>query len=153
VFESYIRKGLLKHQRINWKQIEAQIHMAHRDVKTAEVVTAADPSWSLTMIYQALLRAGRALLMAHGVLPADGGQHKTVVDLVGQILGKEFSVPVSAFEKMRKKRNLFFYDSVESSTETEVKNAFRIARKIIRKIEEILKEENPQLRLNWEPKK
>lgn len=77
--------------------------MAYSDMRTAEVVAATDPSWCLTMIYQALLRAGRALLLAHGVLPADGGQHKTVVELVGQILGEEFSVPVSAFERMRKR--------------------------------------------------
>jgi len=35
--------------------------------------------------YQSMLRAGRALLLADGVLPADGRQHKTVVELLKAI--------------------------------------------------------------------
>ncbi len=150
MFEPYIKKGFLKRQRTNWKQIEDQIRLAEKDLKTADSVLSIDASWSSTMVYQALLRAGRALLMARGVLPADGRQHKTVVEVVGKILGKEFADSVDIFEKMRKKRNLFFYESVESSTTTEAKNAFKIARTIIRRIKEVLQEENPQFRLKFD---
>jgi uncharacterized protein (UPF0332 family) len=148
MFESYIKKGLVKKQRPNWKQIQDQIRLAKKDLKTAEPVLRIDASWSATMVYQALLRAGRALLMSRGVLPADGGQHKTVVELTGKILGREFSDSINAFEKMRKKRNQFFYESVQSTTRTEAKNAFKITKVIIGKIEEILQDENPQLKFN-----
>jgi len=63
MFESYIKKGLVKKQRPNWKQIQDQIRLAEKDLKTAEPVLRIDASWSATMVYQALLRAGRALLM------------------------------------------------------------------------------------------
>jgi hypothetical protein len=71
-----------------------------------------------------------------------------VVELTGKILGREFSDSINAFEKMRKKRNQFFYESVQSTTRTEAKNAFKIAKVIIGKIEEILQDENPQLKFN-----
>jgi uncharacterized protein (UPF0332 family) len=124
--------------------------MAMRDLKTAEHVLKIDASWSMTMIYQALLRAGRALLMAHGVLPADGGQHKTVVEIVGKIIGEDYSDAIYAFDKMRKKRNLFFYESVQASTETDARNAYKTSKKIINRIKEILREMNPQLRLEFD---
>lgn len=148
MFEMHLKKGLLKKQRPNWKQIEGQIHLAEKDLKTAEQVLSIDASWSSTIIYQALLRAGRALRMTRGVLPSDGAQHKTVVEVVGKILGKEFTEFIDAFEKMRKKRNLFFYESVESSTTTEAKNAVKTARTIIRRIKEILQEEKPRPKLD-----
>ncbi|GEM_PF-6117106 len=34
LFESYMKKGLLKHQRVNFKQIEKQIVRAKKDLKT-----------------------------------------------------------------------------------------------------------------------
>ena len=150
MFESYLKKGLLKKQRPNWKQIEGQIRLAEKDLKTAEPVLRIDASWSATMIYQALLRAGRALLMSNGVLPADGRQHKTVVDLTGKILGREFSDSINAFEKMRKKRNQFFYESIQSTTRTEVRNAFKVSKVILQRIKEALQDENPQLKLKIE---
>ena len=119
-------------------------------LETAEQVLKIDPSWSMTMIYQALLRAGRALLMANGVLPADGGQHRTVVELVGMIIGEDYSDAIYAFDRMRKKRNLFFYESVQASTETDARNASKTAKKIITRIEGILKEMNPQLGLEFD---
>ncbi len=41
---------------------------------TAEHVSDKDPQWAATIAYHSMLRAGRALLFANGVLPADGRQ-------------------------------------------------------------------------------
>ncbi len=37
-----------------------------------------------------MLKAGRALLLLEGYVPDDGAQHKTVVDVVSAVLGKEY---------------------------------------------------------------
>ena len=91
-FDKYIKRGLLKEQRVDFRQIARQIARAERDLVTVELVMEKDPEWAATMAYQAMLRSGRALLFAHGYLPADGRQHKTVVELTAHLLGEEYRI-------------------------------------------------------------
>ena len=79
-FESYLKIGLLKHQKANFKQIEKQIERARKDLETAEDILQKDPEWGATIAYHAMLRAGRAYIFSKNYLPADGAQHKTVVE-------------------------------------------------------------------------
>jgi uncharacterized protein (UPF0332 family) len=95
-----------------------------------------------------MLRAGRALLFAHGYLPADGQQHKTVVEITGKLLGEENVVTVLQFEKLRKKRNVFFYDSVDTANITEARKATETAKKLIEAVKEKLIALNSQYRLH-----
>ena len=134
-FEAYLKKGLLKTQHVNFKQIEKQIIRAEKDIRTA------------TITYHAMLRVGRALLFSKGYLPSDGGQHKTVVELTHELLGKDYSLLVGKFEKMRRRRNVFFYESDPFGTETEAENALETASELIRIIEGLIQKQNPQLRL------
>lgn len=144
-FEAYLKKGLLKGERINFRQIEKQIIRAKKDLKTAQKVLPDDPEWGATIAYHAMLRAGRALLFSKGFLPADGGQHRTVVELVHELLGKDYSLLVQKFEKMRRRRNVFFYESDPFGTLTEAENALKTASELIHVIEEMIRNENPQL--------
>ena len=147
-FDAYLKKGLLKQQPVNFKQIGNQIVRTEKDLKTAAKVLTDDPEWSATIAYHAMLRAGRALLSSKGYLPADGAQHKTVVELTHELLGKDYSLLVNKFEKMRRRRNVFFYESDPFGTSTEAENALKTASELIRIIEELIRKENPQLRLD-----
>lgn len=102
-FDAYLKKGLLKQQRVNFDQIEKQIIRAKKDLRTAQRVLDDDPEWGATIAYHAMLRAGRSLLFSKGYLPADGGQHKTVVELTHELLGKDYTILVEKFEKMRRR--------------------------------------------------
>ena len=62
--DAYLKKGLLKRQNVNFKQVEKQIIRAKKDLETAQLVLAPDPEWGATIAYQAMLRAGRALLFS-----------------------------------------------------------------------------------------
>lgn len=150
MFELYLKKGLLKQQRVNFKQIEKQIVRARKDLETAQSVLAKDPEWAATIAYHAMLRSGRALLFSKGYLPADGGQHKTVVELTQRLLGKEYSTLVARFEKMRRKRNIFFYESDPFGTMTEAENALKAAAQLVQVIQETIRQENPQLHFGFE---
>jgi hypothetical protein len=90
-------------------------------------------------------QGGRALLFSFGYLPADGQQHKTVVEITGLILGKEYETVVLLFEKFRRKRNLFFYDSVDTANVTEAKKSAETAQKLIEAIQIQIKIQNPQI--------
>jgi uncharacterized protein (UPF0332 family) len=143
-FKAYIAKGLLKTQAPNFAQINRQLQRAARDLETAKHLLVEDPQWAATIAYQSMLRAGRALLFAHGLLPADGRQHKTVVELTGDLLGADYKALVQQFERLRRKRNVFFYDSEESITDTETQTALETARKLLTAIEEKIAHADPQ---------
>lgn len=148
-FESYLKKGFLKRQRVNFKQIEKQIVRAGKDLATAQSVLTQDPEWAATIAYHAMLRAGRALLFSEGYLPADGGQHRTVVELTHALLGKDYSELVERFERMRRKRNLFFYESDPFGTRAEAENALKAASQLLRVIQETIRKRNPQLHFGF----
>lgn len=149
-FESYLKKGRLKQQRVNLRQIEKQLSRATKDLETARLLLAKDPEWAATIAYHAMLRAGRSLLFSKGYLPADGAQHRTVVELTHHLLGKHYVDLVERFERMRRKRNLFFYESDPFGTRTEAENALKAAAGLVRAIQETLRKENPQLHFHLE---
>ena len=148
-FESYLKKGLLKHQKANFRQIEKQVARAKKDLETARDVLQKDPEWGATIAYHAMLRAGRAYVFSKGYLPADGAQHKTVVELTGKLLGKEYSLLVEKFEKMRRRRNIFFYESDPFGTMTQAENAVKAASELVHVIEKTIQKENPQLHFGF----
>ena len=149
-FEVYLKKGFVKLQRVNFKQIEKQIVRAIKDLDTARIVLDKDSEWAATIAYQAMLRAGRALLFSKGYLPADGGQHRTVVELTHKLLGKDYSVLIGKFERMRRRRNIFFYESDPFGTMTEAESALKTAAQLVSAIEAMIHKENPQLRLGFD---
>jgi len=87
----------------------------------------------------------KALLFSHGYLPADGRQHKTVVEITGMILGNEYSLIIKQFDKLRKKRNHFFYDSEDTGNIAEAKKSAETASKLILAIQQEVTRRNPQI--------
>jgi len=144
LFETHLRRGKVKKQTPNFCQIRQHLVRARRDLKTYEVVVSEDQEWAATIVYQAMLRAGRALVFAHGYLPADGAQHRTVVELTGALLGSDFSGLVGQFERLRRKRNMFFYDAGEAFSQSEASRSLNIAKKLIGAIECKVAELDPQ---------
>lgn len=58
-----------------------------------------------------MLKAGRALLLFHGLRPAEGGQHKTVVDVTTALIGAQYRHLTDHFETMRRKRHEVTYEA------------------------------------------
>ncbi len=133
-FQPYLGKGLLKHIKPDFDQIDQQMHRAEKDLHTVRRILDEDPSWASTMAYQSMLRAGRSLLFAHGFLPADGQQHKTVVELTGKLLGPESAALVGYFERLRRKRNEFFYEAEESQDADDARRAVKAAHDLVAEI-------------------
>lgn len=143
-FENYLKNGLVKRQNPNFAQIKKQIQRAEKDLKTFNLVVGSDPEWAATIAYQAMLRAGRALMFSYGFLPIDGQQHKTVVEVTGKILGSRFGLMVKQFDRLRRKRNIFLYDSDNVGNITEAKIALQTAQKLLDEIENKIESINPQ---------
>jgi uncharacterized protein (UPF0332 family) len=147
--QQYLHRGLLKEQPPDFRQIERQILRAEKDLHTLGLVIKEDPVWASTIAYQAMLRAGRALLFSEGVLPSDGRQHKTVIEVTGKFLGGEYKVLVQQFERLRRKRNVFFYDSEESVSATEAVKTIQTAKTLLTTIKQHIRAKSPQTSFNF----
>ncbi len=143
-WEKYLKKGLVKEQRPNFEQIEQQIIRAGKDLKTFRLVLDSDPEWACTIAYQAMLRMGRALMFSYGYLPADGQQHRTVVEVTGELLGEKFDLLVQYFDRMRRNRNVFFYDSLDTNNEAQAKKALETAGELLKVVKDKIQKNNPQ---------
>ena len=140
----YLKKGLVKEQRPNFDQIEQQIIRAEKDLKTFGLVLSPDPEWACTIAYQAMLRMGRALMFSYGYLSADGQQHRTVVEITGKLLGEKFDLLVQYFDRMRRNRNVFFYDSLDTNNEAQANKAYETASELLAVVKDTIRKNNTQ---------
>lgn len=95
-----------------------------------------------------MLRSGRALMFLKGWRPADGRQHKTVVDVAGVFLGKGCEDLVFKFEQMRRKRNQFTYEPDLPLGLKEAREALRTAETFVQEMLKQARKEFPQLELD-----
>jgi uncharacterized protein (UPF0332 family) len=147
--KEYLKKNLLKSQKPNFKAIESLIARAYKEIKAAQANIRIDEGVAFTVAYTAMLHAGRALMLSKGYRPADGYQHKTVVEFATVALGEKYKTLVQHFDKMRKKRNIFTYEVNISISKTEVKNAIKSATSFIKTIREAIEKENPQYKFKF----
>ena len=146
-FEKFLRDKLLKRQRPDFKQISHQLQRSLKDLKTAEANLEIDLTWSYTIAYHSMIRAGRALIFSKGYLPTAKNSHKTIVELTKLMLGEEHNSLTSRFNRMRRRRHDFIYDSKNHVTSHEAKSSLEAAKKLIQKIVAMVKKENPQKEL------
>jgi uncharacterized protein (UPF0332 family) len=110
---------------------------------TAEAVVLIDLTWSFAIAYHAMIRAGRALMFSRGYLPTAKNSHKTIMEFARFILGDECRDLMLRFNRMRRKRHDFIYDSQNYTTAAEARSAIKTAREFIDKIKGLIAEEKP----------
>lgn len=145
----YLAKGLVKRQKTVLKEVAKILKRARIDLKTAKVNLSIDEGTAYSVAYLAMLRAGRALMLLKGFRPDDGYQHKTVVEYAAYYLGDKFRAIVTHFDRMRRKRNVFMYDIEISISGSEATSALETAVEFVGLIEEKIKEEQPQIQLEF----
>jgi hypothetical protein len=86
-------------------------------------------------------------MYSKGYLPTTKRSHKTIVEITKLILSHEYDTLVSRFNRLRRKRHDFIYDSKNHITYSEAKSSLDTARKLIGKIADLVKQENPEKNL------
>jgi uncharacterized protein (UPF0332 family) len=152
-YEEFLEKslsdGLLKRQKSDLRAVEKLILRAGKDLKAAKANLDIDEGIAYTVAYLAMLHAARAFLLLKGFRPADGYQHKTVVEFMSHFLGKEFETIVEHFDRMRRKRNIFTYEIDISISKSEASNALDRATTFVNLVKRIIQKENPQMEFNF----
>jgi uncharacterized protein (UPF0332 family) len=139
-----LAKGLLKSQKSDLGAVETLLLRAQKDLRTAKANLDIDEGIAYTVAYLAMLHAGRAFILLKGFRPADGYQHKTVVEFMSHFLGKDFKLIVEQFDRMRRKRNIFTYEADISISKSEAVNALKTAERFVDLVKEIIQKESPQ---------
>ena len=149
--ENYLKtlelKGFIRKEKIGTDQVRALLISASKNIAASEKNIAIDEEACYTLAYNAMLKTARALVFLQGFRPSDGQQHKTTIEVAGEILGKEFSELINMFDKMRKKRNQFTYDPMLPLSLTEAKSALRTSDDFYKKVKSFLDKKYPQLKL------
>lgn len=147
--EECLSKGLLKRQKSDLRTVEKLVRRAHKDLKAAKANLDIDEGIAYTVAYLAMLHAARAFILLKGFRPADGYQHKTVVEFISYFLGREFKVTAEQFDRMRRKRNIFTYEVDISISRSEATNAFKTATSFVDLMKEIIQREDPQMEFKF----
>ena len=144
-----LNQGLIKKQKVDFSQIEALLLRAQKDIVAAKANLEIDEEVTYNYAYLAMLRCGRSIVFIKGYRSVDGQQHKTIIELSGEILGEGFKNVIKKFDRMRRKRNQFTYDPFVPVSKNEAENALKTAEEFVKKVLKIVQEENPQLRFNF----
>ncbi len=146
-YERFVKNGLVKKLKPDFRQIAAQLKRTRKDLTTAGSAAKFDPTWAFTITYHAMIRASRALMYAKSYLPTSLRSHKTIIEFAKLILGEEYQHLVNRFNRMRRRHHDFIYDSINNISPHEVKASIETARKLIDEITARIREENPQAEL------
>ena len=143
-------EGKLRDEKVGFIQIEGLLQDALKDIQEARVVIKVGERSPFILAYQSMLKAGRSLLLLYNLRPADGAQHKTVIQVCGVMLGKSFQSLAEQFENMRRKRNELTYENGGLLSRSEVEHALRDAEAWIRAVAAKVHEKNPQFELKFD---
>ena len=145
--EDLLKNNLIKKVNPDFKQINLQIIRAKKDLETSKSLMAKDLTWALTIIYHSMLRISRAMMYSKGFLPTTKNTHKTIVEFTKYTLGTDFYNLINRFDRLRRLRHNFIYESENNITLSEVNRAMELAEELFIKIEEIIVKGNPQKNL------
>lgn len=132
-------RGLIEKTGPNKKQVWSQLDRARRDLLTSQANLSIDEEWAYTIAYHAMLRAGRALLLAHQYRAKGKDQHKTIVEFSAVVLGPEFGRLAIRFDRMRMTRHAFIYDTEKPITRTEAEKSLKSAGEFVNEIARLVR--------------
>ncbi|OGX38360.1 MAG: hypothetical protein A3C53_01815 [Omnitrophica WOR_2 bacterium RIFCSPHIGHO2_02_FULL_68_15] len=143
--------GRLEPFRIERAQLAQHVRAAYQDLAEARATFPVSDRAAYVFAYTAMLKIGRAVLFLHGYRPKGFGQHETVVEAAGALLGKGFAALTERFDRMRRKRNLLIYEVGGLLSHADADTAFKTAEQYLDKVRDHLERQDPQLRFEFRP--
>lgn len=147
-FQKFIEERRLQNFKIEHAQVQKHVQSAFQDLKEARTVFTVSDKAAYLFAYTAMLKIGRALLFLKGCRPRGEGQHETVVQASGALLGQDFESLTRRFDSMRQKRNKLIYDIGGLISHEETRAAFSAAEQYLEKVRLYMEREDPQLKLD-----
>ena len=146
-YEELRERGLIEEVRPNFPVVSTLIEQARKDMATARATVSIDREWAYLIAYQAMARAARALVMAEGLRPRGRDPQRTMVQLVGMILGEAGRSLVNGFDRMRRKSQTLLDEPGTPISRYEAEGALREAQRFLQLTVDVARDRNPQLAL------
>jgi uncharacterized protein (UPF0332 family) len=119
----------LKPQTVDWAQIERFVASAEKKLASAHKILAFDEEACLQQAYEAMLKASLGFMFSHGFRArSQPGHHIAIIDFVRARIDKKHAGLMSAFDRLRRKRNLALYDDSGFISQYDAKEALQAAR-------------------------
>jgi len=123
-----------KPQPVNPKQVKQFLADARKKAAAARKNLAIDEETAYQTAYQAMLKASLALMLSHGQRPRmQLGHHVAIIDFASKRLNPAMAPLFDLFDRMRRKRNIAFYD-IAIIGEVEAEDAVRAAEDYIKAV-------------------
>ena len=118
----------LKQHTVDWAQIERFVASAEKKLASAHKILAFDEEACLQQAYEAMLKASLGFMFSHGFRArSQPGHHIAIIDFERARIGKKHAGLISAFDRLRRKRNLALYDDRGFVSQHDAKQALQAA--------------------------
>jgi len=116
------------------------IKRARRDIDTAQtLITNQKFDWALAVAYNAMLTAGRAIMINKGYRPSSTEGHVAVTKFLQTTLKTETSQRMTTLMNgMRKKRHRIIYEDMDIVSKNEAQQAIKWAEEFVNTIEKMI---------------
>lgn len=136
-FSAFSREGDIRPVRRDERQILATLAGANDSVAAAQALLAAEHFGAARdNAYEAMLKAGLALMLHHGYRPQSVGRHVTVVRFAKEVLGRRCGELLATFDRLRRKRNDRLYEARGLASRSEAAEALGAAERLMSMVRE-----------------
>ena len=123
-----------KPQKVDPKQVRQFLADANKKAAAARENLRIDEETAYQTAYQAMLKASLALMLSHGQRPrVQLGHHVAIIEFARKHLNPKLGAAFDLFDRMRRKRNLAFYD-IALISDVEAEDAVRAAEEYLREV-------------------
>lgn len=137
--KSLLDAGIIQKCPVDRKSVSNLLGRAGTDLETAERNLPHDQECAYTYAYNAMLRAGLALMFAEGFRPDIKSKHQNIVRFARCVIkGKSKSLIVD-YDRMRRNRNRFIYEPDIPCSSKEAKAAIKTARAFLDRVSGMVK--------------
>ena len=138
-YQRLLHSGLVRPYKGGREQAPRQLGLALRDLSSARRLLAEDRDWAFAIAYNAVLQAGRALMLREGYRPTTGeGGHVAVIRFCEEFFGPRYQEEMELFDRMRVRRNRVVYDVSGSISRLEADEAFTFAEDFVARVQQLV---------------
>jgi hypothetical protein len=106
-FAELERDGKIERVPVGRPEVERLHTIVARDLQTAASIREQNADWALTIVYNAVMQACRALMTAYGYRAKGEGQHRTIIEFVRLVMPDHNDLPARV-DRLRRRRHQTF---------------------------------------------
>ena len=141
--DELLKDRIIQRIQPNKKLAKRNLKIASRDLSAAKHLLAEENyDWTLSIAYNAMLQAGRALMFLNGFRPSTQFGHIAVLRYLRATFREQPTErSIDVFDQMRRKRHRAVYEAVDIVSRKEAQNAIKWAQEFVNKVKEVVVEQ------------